>query len=379
MPWLKLIDFNSGLLCNQQHIMKILYDHQGFQQFIGGVSRYYVEAIKRLDSNIEYEVAIKYSRNIYIRDILPGISYPFGKLYIPFKRRLINKANFNYAITRLIESHYDLFHATFDDSYFLPYVKTPFIIDVHDLIPESEPNLWPSTWLASRKEVFPKAAHILVNSQYTKDDLLHHYPNLDESKISIIYRGYVPSIVKMKPLIKGRYILYVGGRDGYKNFNKFIQACAPILAGENDLKLFCTANKFSKEEKNTLSQLNIAQKVFHIQADESQLRNLYQNAIMLVFPSLKEGFGLPILEAWGNNCPVVVSNASCLPEIAGDAAIYSDPLDINSIRDVVLQVLKNQDLREDLIKRGNERLKLFTWESSAKKLEEMYKKILFTK
>jgi glycosyltransferase involved in cell wall biosynthesis len=355
--------------------MRILYDHQAFGQIFGGVSRYYVETIKHLNPEIEREVAVKYSRNAYINDIIPKISYPFGRFYVPFKRRLINKANFNYSISRLINSDYDLFHATFDDSYFLDYVKTPFVISVHDLIPESEPELWQGGWLESRKQVFPRAKHIIANSIHTKNDLLKYYPHLDESIITVIYRGYTPD--NFQPIAKklDKYILFIGSRNGYKNFYRFINACAPILLKEKDLKLICTGNKFSVEEKKMIYRLNITNKVFQKKVNESQLRNLYRNAILFVFPSLKEGFGLPILEAWGNGCPVALSNSGPFPEIAGNAAAYFDPFSIEDIQKCINNLLSDENLRNNLVERGNKRIKLFTWEKSTNEHEMIYNKI----
>ena len=307
--------------------MKILFDHQAFQQVLGGVSRYYVETIKHLSPGIKRQIAVKYSRNIYLKEILPEIIYPFGSLYIPFKRRIIRKQNLEYAISCLKNSRYDIFHSTFDDSYFLPYVKTPFVISVHDLIPESEPEKWPIGWLKSRAQVFPRADHIICNSFYTKSELMHYYPNLDKSKISVIYRGYKPSESKqINNTFPDKFILYVGGRKGYKNFTRFAKACAPILIKDNNMKLFCTGEEFSKEEVLLLTELKITNKVIQKKVSDVELSNLYKNALLFIIPSLKEGFGLPILEAWGNGCPVALSNSGPFPEIAGDAAELFDPL-----------------------------------------------------
>lgn len=353
--------------------MKILYDHQAFRQFFGGISRYYVELIKHLDTKIKREIAVKYSRNAYIKDILPKIAYPFGRIYVPFKRRLINKANLKNAISILENSNYDLFHATFDDPYFLSYVKTPFVITVHDLIPESEPENWSQGWLDSRKQIFPNAKYIFAASINTKNDLLRYYPEIEESKIVVIYHGYTPVISNKEIKKLEKYILFVGNRDGYKNFNNFIQACAPILHENKELKLFCTGHKFSQEEKEILSHLKISNKVVQNRVSEDQLRNLYKNAQLFVFPSLKEGFGMPILEAWGNECATALSNSGPFPEIAEDAAVYFDPNNIEDIQKCIIRLLNDEDLRNSLIEKGRNRLKLFTWENSAREHEHIYK------
>lgn len=355
--------------------MKILYDHQAFKQVFGGVSRYYVETLKRLNPEIEIEVAIKYSNNLYIKEFLPQITNPFGNLYVPFKRGLVNKANWNYAISRLKNSDYNLFHATFDDSYFLAHVKTPFVISVHDLIPESEPELWPGGWLESRKIVFPKASHIIVNSIKTKTDLLSYHPDIEERNISVIYRGYTLDNFHLEPNKNGKYILYVGGRKGYKNFSRFIKACAPILNEYSDLKLICTGDKFTKEEKHLFVELKVENKITQKTVNEFELNHLYKNAILFVFPSIKEGFGLPILEAWGNKCPVLLSDTDIFKEIAQDAAEYFNPLSIEDIQRALDNLLININLRNDLIAKGYVRVKLFTWEKSTREHELIYKQV----
>lgn len=356
--------------------MKILFDHQAFQQIIGGVSRYYVETIKHLNEGIEREVAVRYSRNLYIKEILPGIKYPFGNFYIPFKRRIIRQQNLNYAISRLKNSTYDIFHATFDDSYFLPYLKTPFVISVHDLIPESEPDKWPTGWLECRKQVFLKANHIICPSNFTKKELLQFYPNLDISKISVIYHGYEQKVSIKANRKSKNYIIFIGGRKGYKNFERFVKACAPLLHENMDLKLFCTGEKFTKEEVQLLAKLKIWNKVIQKKVSDVELRNLYKNALLFVFPSLKEGFGIPILEAWGNGCPVALSDTGPFPEIAGDAAEYFDPMDEGDIQNCIRNILSDKGLRNNLIRKGENRLKLFSWEHSSLEHERIYHQTL---
>ena len=355
--------------------MKILYDHQAFNQIIGGVSKSYVSIIKHIISKFDIEIAIKYSKNKYINEILPNLRYPFNDFYIPYKRRITNKINFQYAIKRLKEANYDVFHATFDDCYFLHYVKTPFIITIHDLIPESEPAPKFYKWLESRKKIFPEAHHIITVSQNTKKELLYYYPNLDESKISVIHHGYEP--VNYPPIANkyGNYILYVGGRNGYKNFDRFINVCTPILNGNRNLNLICTGTRFSINEKRRFSELNIRRKIFQVTANEIEMQSLYKNALFLIFPSLKEGFGLPILEAWGNNCPVTLSNIGTFKEIAGDAGLYFNPLIETEIQDCIVTLLNDVNIRNNLIEKGRNRLEQFTWDISAIQYEKIYKTI----
>jgi len=355
--------------------MKILYDHQAFMQIYGGISRSYVELLKHFSKDVEPKIAIKYSQNIYIKEILPKIHYPLGKLRIPYKHRLVQKINYKYACNILQNFDYEIFHATFDDPYFIKYVRTPYIITVHDLIPEQEPQNWSPFWLKNRKNIFMHATHIVAVSETTKKELLKYYPEISEQKVSVIYHGYELSQIKnTKKNNFGKYILYIGNRNNeYKNFKNFIKATSLLLKKYDDLKIVCTGNKFTKQEKKYLKELGVYIKFISIRFNDKELYNLYQNALLFVFPSLKEGFGIPILEAWANKCPIALSNIEIFHEISDDAAIYFDPLDIEDIRNAIEKIIQNENLRINLIKKGYERVKKFNWFDSANKLENIYK------
>ena len=106
------------------------------------------------------------------------------------------------------------------------------------------------------------------------------------------------------------------------------------------------------------------------------LLQLYRHARLFVYPSLYEGFGIPILESFSQQCPVVLSNASCFPEVAGDAAEYFDPMDAQAQAAAMLAVMDSEEHRNELTKAGASRLKLFTWDNTVKKTREVYKKVL---
>ena len=116
--------------------------------------------------------------------------------------------------------------------------------------------------------------------------------------------------------------------------------------------------------------------VFLDYVPEKDLPHLYSEAAAFVFPSLYEGFGLPPLEAMACGCPVIVSNAASLPEVCGDAAYYVDPYDVESIAEGIYKVLMNEILRQDLIAKGLERVKLFSWEKAAKEHLKVFEEVL---
>ncbi len=125
-----------------------------------------------------------------------------------------------------------------------------------------------------------------------------------------------------------------------------------------------------------LEELHILNKVHHVKINDMILKNLYANALAFIFPSHYEGFGLPILEAFSCNCPTILSNSSSFPEIGGDAVSYFEPNNPESLISAVETVFCDKMLREDLIKKGSERVKLFSWEKTARSTKKVYYKVL---
>lgn len=154
----------------------------------------------------------------------------------------------------------------------------------------------------------------------------------------------------MKELVKP-YLLYVGNDYPHKNLKRLILAFKKLVKEHNLNYQLVLVTKFVSEE---------------------ELNNLYRNASLYVFPSLSEGFGLPAVEAMVRGVPVVSSNATCLPEILGDAAVYFNPLDIDDIVRKIKKVLLNKDLQAELVRRGFEQIKKYDWQEMAKKTLEIY-------
>ena len=132
-------------------------------------------------------------------------------------------------------------------------------------------------------------------------------------------------------------------------------------------------------EIKIFESLNFSPKFIHIQASDAMLYTLYNQAEAFVFPSLYEGFGIPILEAYACLCPAIISNTSCFPEIAADAAAYFNPYSEIEIADTIASVIYNPTLRTDLIHKGSEQIKLYSWEKAALQTEQVYFKALENK
>jgi glycosyltransferase involved in cell wall biosynthesis len=172
------------------------------------------------------------------------------------------------------------------------------------------------------------------------------------------------------------YILYVGNRATYKNFDFFVSAIAQLLI-DADLKLVCAGGgDFSSQQQVLIKSLKLENRiVFKKIINDDILANYYAHALFFCFPSLYEGFGIPVLESFACGCPALLSNGGSLPEVGGDAALYFDPTNSDSLIKSVSELISNQALRQNLKERGFERLKQFSWDTTFLETVEVYKSV----
>lgn len=382
--------------------MKVLYDLQAFDmQTHGGVSRCFAELYSHRPAFVDAHISVKETDNVYLQEL--GFP-PKGTLYKNFlcdkdtklKHFLFKlKYNIKYGkfsrldkrpLINLFETEsvlkkgdFDIFHPTFFDDYFLPFLgKKPFVITVHDMIPEIFSI--DKHQVEQKLAIIPKATHIVAVSERTKQDLVRimHVP---WEKVSVIYHGsdeeqYMPSTTAP---IAEEYILFVGTRYEYKNFKAFCKSCVVILKRHPQLKIVCTGVPFSPDEIQLFESLGIKDRMVHrFVQTRQELFDLYHYAITFVYPSKYEGFGIPILEAYKADCPVMLNRASCFPEIAGDAAVFFDLNSEKSDFEEQFETLYRLtgDERGELIQRQRERMQLYSWSKSAAQLADVYKDVL---
>jgi len=366
--------------------MKILYDYQIFAwQEYGGISRYFYELINKFDSvkDIETNTPLLLSNNHYISDkkYVTYFNFMLNKQFRG-KVRLLNLFNKPYSILKLKQQKFDIFHPTYYDPYFLKFIgEKPFILTVHDMIHEKFSEMFfPNDGTTEQKRLLvEKATKIIAVSESTKKDLIELF-GTDKSKIKVVYHGnsmFPKSDIKLSFDIPKKYLLFIGGRSLYKNFERFIKSISELLNQDNELFVLCTGGgMFSDSETKLLSELSISKQVLQYNLDNDSLTYFYKNALAFIFPSLYEGFGIPILESFACNCPLVCSDVSSFPEVAADAACYFNPYDEASIKDAVLKVLQDKSFRKNLITKGRERLKLFSWEKTAIRTKQIYESVL---
>lgn len=235
----------------------------------------------------------------------------------------------------------------------------------------------------STKFAVKKAAKIIVPSEATKEDLIRFF-QCDPDKAVVIPHGFSApppidedKIISESPIFKyfgisksSPYVLFVGRLESKKNLSRLVEAFAKFSEKHQDYRLILAGKRGVGFEQilKTVNGLDMTHKVImpgYITEEEKAV--LYKNAGIFAFPSLYEGFGLPLLEAFHYGKPVLCSNVSALPEVGGEAVHYVDPLKIEEIAEGLMKLAESHEYADDLVARGSERLKMFSWEEAAKK------------
>jgi glycosyltransferase involved in cell wall biosynthesis len=233
-------------------------------------------------------------------------------------------------------------------------------------------------WL--NKRVAKKSAALISYSEFVRDDVAA-FAHVSPNKFTIIPLAADAIREKAEPLAalkNKRYIMYTGKPMPHKNLGRLIDAFVVLQKTYPELVLVLAGKKdanYARHEERVLRE-GIQNVIFTGFVSEGQLRWLYENCAAYVFPSLSEGFGLPGLEAMVHGAPVVSSNATCLPEVYGDAAHYFDPLDTSDIAAKIGEMLEDEALRSNLIKKGKKQAAKYSWRRTAEQTLEVYEKAL---
>jgi glycosyltransferase involved in cell wall biosynthesis len=386
------------------HKIRILFEPQMFnRQKYGGITRYFFELLMNLhnDEEIDFILPLVFSSNHYLKkapfikcpNLLKPIKIegenPFSKfMSIPIWKISKRIYKFQQYLNRIklhktiATKDFDICHPTYYNSEILRYVKNkPVVVTVHDMIYELFPEYFPDDpFPAYKKDLIKIARKIIANSENTKRDLIKIH-NVPADKIEVIYLGCSLNKrdldIKKNMHLPEEYILFVGERKNYKNFIFFMNSIAPLTKKHKNMEVICTGNKdFSASERALIDSLNLSKRVSHYSVSDDLLFELYKKATVFVFPSLYEGFGIPILEAFSAGCPVACSNKGSLPEVAGDAAVFFDPKDEDSICNAVDQLISDKAFRNGLINKGYERLRNFSWQETAHRTKKLYMSLM---
>ncbi len=372
--------------------MKVLFDPQIFNlQIFGGISLYFTKLLEYYskDSEIEFKLPLTYSDNRYIctSSLLKNLSfYEYNFLFKDEIVKILKRFNALKFYIKLKSKKFDLLHPTYFDKSILKHIgNKQFVLTIHDMTQEMVPEYFVfdkkvEEFKETKKILAQKAARIIAISENTKKDIINLY-NIEENKIDIIYHALPLKITdKESPdqELPEKFILFVGQRAKYKNFALFLQSISDILKNDKNLKLACAGGPdFNKSEKKFIKNLGIEGKVIRLPITyDEHLINYYKNALCFVFPSIYEGFGFPILEAFQCGCPLVCSNTSSFPEVAGDGAVYFDPYDTESIKSAVVKVIQDKSLSKNIVQKGYDRLKDFSWQKTTELTKKTYRKVL---
>jgi glycosyltransferase involved in cell wall biosynthesis len=230
------------------------------------------------------------------------------------------------------------------------------------------------------KRVAKKSSHIVTISQFVKRDIMR-YTNIPANKITVTYEAADRITVLSSPVesLDGKqFLMYIGRPLPHKNLDRLVEAFALLQNDRPDLWLALAGKKDSLYEQiaDHAKKLGVRNIVFTDFITEGQLKWMYENCAAYVFPSLSEGFGLPALEALQHGAPLVSTNATCSPEISGDAAHYFDPLSIQDLALKISEVLDDPALRQDLIEKGNVQSAKYSWTRMAAQTLAVYENIL---
>ena len=261
------------------------------------------------------------------------------------------------------------------------YTNCRFIVTAFDMIPLRFPNRFSPLTTYHKyytPEVFKQAEHIICISESTANDIIQFY-QIPSHKITPILLAGDSSHFQFLNLPTRNYFLYVGRQDPYKNLQRLITAFS-ALPHRNDYELWLAGpydQRYSPLLEIQTQELGISHLVkFLNYVSYDELPIIINQAIALVFPSLWEGFGLPVLEAMACGTPVITSNISSLPEVAGDAAILINPYNPGEITAAMTTIINDSETRKQLVEKGLKRANQFSWEKTGLVTVEVLKKYL---
>lgn len=367
-------------------------ERAGHLDGIGIYSRSLWQALENIQSRKDHEFGVKpYAFGHDLPELACGVP---KALFSEFKVHAILSGVLGLPLLNSagIRHDVDLMHAT---DHQIPDISgLPVVATVMDVIPLIHPE-WirqslkhAKSWLFARN--VSKAAHLITISEHSKQDLITHL-GISPERISVtplgvepVYFERVPGQIRDAVLdkygLKPGFFLFVGTLQPRKNVPRVLEAFLALPSEVRKAHPLIIVGRDGWSNEDLLPQLKALEEngegrwLSYLPQDE--VMALLQSAAALVFASLYEGFGLPVIEAFAAQCPVIASNTSSLPEVTGDAAWAVDPLNTQSISAAMLDVLNNDELRAQRIELGLARARHYTWEECARQTLAVYRKVL---
>lgn len=254
----------------------------------------------------------------------------------------------------------DLFHAP---HYVVPFLSTPFVVTVHDLIHLRDPRAL-ARFYAARMigRAVRGSRRVMTVSETVRQEIVSRFGRSQDSVV-VTPNAPAPAFTVDGPRASGRYFLYAGNDKPHKNVELMVEAFEQ--ARDRDVQLVLVGAPFDRYRQRTAVLLPGF-------VHESELAALYRGALAVVVPSREEGFGLPALEAMACGAPVITSSAAALMEVTGEAALHAAPT-VDGLREAFARLLSDQSLREELSLRGPHRARQFSWQASATIMRDVYR------
>ena len=353
-----------------------------------GFGHYSYEITKRLcESHPEHDFVLFFDRAVDTSLIFPE-NVKTVVLFPPTRHPLLWILWLEFSLPLSLKRHkLDVFWSP--DGLCSLLTSVPQVITIHDINFEHYPKDVP--WIARLyfQFFFPKfarkAKHILTVSNYSKGDISKTY-SISEQKISVIYNApnslYKPISeiekleVKKEFTFNSDYFLFVGSIHPRKNIQRLIEGFAIAKKDLNDLKLIIVGSAMWKDKFLTIPKEIEKDVIFLGHLSLENLTKVTASAFALTYVPYFEGFGIPLVEAMKCGVPILAAAATCLPEVAGNSAVYCNPFDINSIANGMIELYGNKNLRQELSQNGLKRSQEFSWNKSAEKVWGVIKKEL---
>ena len=360
--------------------MQVAFDPQAFlRQRTGGISRAFVELIAAFDSDpglgVSTITSFKWINNQYAADALSSHGFKKTPDWIP---RALAYAAHTMSASRF-QAEADLIHHTHYGRPFLVPVRIPRVSTIHDMIPEILRGKEGFTSNHAAKSAYVSRSDLIVCvSESTRSDL-EYYLGPVRGEVRVVHNpvssSFRPGLPRCMGLPK-EYVLYVGKRAGYKDFRTLPVAIKRLRDKGLDCSVVVVGPPFSHNERRFLEEMKVYD-LFHFRGlTDQQLRSAYSNALLTVQTSTYEGFGLTPIESMASGTPVVVTNASAMPEICGNAAVYYQASNSEHLAEQMEKLLIDERLRSLLVARGLKRSDAFGPEAIALRMKEAYEIVL---
>lgn len=353
---------------------------QGSRTYVGNLTR----ALLELDRENEYQLYLTDPESLEARQ---AFSRPNARLrHIPTSRfsRLV------WPFPRTLSAHgLDVYHCQYIGPLLCP---APYVVTIHDILHETNPEFFPGGLRRLMRLLYPgsarRAAMVLTVSEYSKAEIVRHY-GLPEERVLVSPNGVGPEFAPLLDQwcvrqalerygVTQPYVLFVGRIEPRKNLEGLIRAFEKLVAQGERRSLVVVGmmdELFRDFYERTVSGQARDNIIFTGKVAQEDLPAVYNSADVLVYPSFAEGFGLPIVEAMACGTPVVTSNTTSMPEVAGDAALLVPPADVEAMAQAIHDVLHDKELAARLKKKGFERAARFKWENTARHVLAVYEQV----